>query len=676
MAPPVTAEVLDVYGNLVTGDGSNVTLTLASGPAGASISGTATEAASGGIATFAGIFFTKVGTYTFQVADGALTPATSTSFNVYAAQASQLAFSQQPTNAIAGATIEPPLTVDVEDGDGNLIVTDNSSVTLAITPGTPGSGPSAGGGGGAILGGTLTVDAVNGVATFGDLSLSMVGSYTLTATDAALQAATSSSFSITGTPSITWPTAASITYGTALSGAQLDAAASFDGTAVAGTFVYTPAAETVLHAGANQTLGVVFTPTDTADYTTVDGSTLITVDQATPIITWTKPANMSAGAALSAIQLDATANVAGTLVYAPPAGTVLPAGLHTLSGVFTPTDIADYTTADGSVQVNVGPSIAALTANGPVVTQKPLTLEAQGVTADSPATIRTVYFYADTLDTGVFNAKDRLLGTGKLIAQTDNYALTISTASLPVGADYFFARALDSKGEYSSVVGDSAVITPAAPAKLVFSAKPANTTAGSTMAAVVVKIEDKYGNVETSEGSAVSLGITSGPASGSFSEASTSTVDAVDGVATFSNLTLDIAGDYTLTAADPADELSDSKSNSFKISPGAVATVAFVKQPPASVGAGKTISPALTVVVKDACGNVLGGQSVKLTIASGPAGAALLGGISANTSGEGVATFGGVWLRVAGTYTWIASVGPVEQRGASDSLHGGGGTGI
>jgi uncharacterized repeat protein (TIGR01451 family) len=63
------------------------------------------------------------------------------------------------------------------------------------------------------------------------------------------------------TPSITWGNPADIVYGTALSGTQLNATAS-----VPGSFVYTPAAGTVLSSGNNQTLHVAFTPTDTADY--------------------------------------------------------------------------------------------------------------------------------------------------------------------------------------------------------------------------------------------------------------------------------------------------------------------------------------------------------------------------------------------------------------------------
>ncbi len=123
------------------------------------------------------------------------------------------------------------------------------------------------------------------------------------------------------TPTITWAASAGITYGTALSATQLDASAS-----VAGTFAYSPAIGTVLGAGSGQALSVTFTPTDTTDYTTATASTTINVAQATPTILWPSPASIYYGAALSASQLDASANVPGTFVYSPPAGTILGEG--------------------------------------------------------------------------------------------------------------------------------------------------------------------------------------------------------------------------------------------------------------------------------------------------------------------------------------------------------------
>ena len=63
-------------------------------------------------------------------------------------------------------------------------------------------------------------------------------------------------------PVITWSNPASITYGTVLSSAQLNASSS-----VLGSFVYTPAAGSLPSAGTD-TLSVTFTPTDTTNYTT------------------------------------------------------------------------------------------------------------------------------------------------------------------------------------------------------------------------------------------------------------------------------------------------------------------------------------------------------------------------------------------------------------------------
>ena len=48
--------------------------------------------------------------------------------------------------------------------------------------------------------------------------------------------------------------------------------------------------------------------------------------------------------------------VPGTLVYTPPAGTVLSPGVNTLSTVFTPTDTTNFTSATGSVQELVNPA--------------------------------------------------------------------------------------------------------------------------------------------------------------------------------------------------------------------------------------------------------------------------------------------------------------------------------
>jgi hypothetical protein len=113
-------------------------------------------------------------------------------------------------------------------------------------------------------------------------------------------------------PTITWPTPANIVYGTALSGTQLDATAS-----VAGSFLYSPAAGTVLSVG-QHTLSVTFTPTDTTDYIPATASVTLTVIPVTPGLGLTSNANpvfmANAVTFTATISSQATAPT-GTIVF-------------------------------------------------------------------------------------------------------------------------------------------------------------------------------------------------------------------------------------------------------------------------------------------------------------------------------------------------------------------------
>ncbi|MGH9598130.1 MAG: Ig-like domain repeat protein, partial [Edaphobacter sp.] len=166
------------------------------------------------------------------------------------------------------------------------------------------------------------------------------------------------------TPILSWANPVAITYGTPLSGTQLDATAS-----VPGTFDYTPAFGSVLPAGTN-TLSVIFTPIDTRNYTTATRTVQLTVNPETPILVWANPATITYGTALSATQLDATAYMSdgttilpGTYVYSPVAGTVLLAGTQQLSVTFTPTDTANFSSATKAVSLTVSQANLNVSAN-------------------------------------------------------------------------------------------------------------------------------------------------------------------------------------------------------------------------------------------------------------------------------------------------------------------------
>jgi hypothetical protein len=175
-------------------------------------------------------------------------------------------------------------------------------------------------------------------------------SVTFTPTDTAQYATVTASVTLTveplATPAITWSAPTAITYGTLLSTTQLDATES-----VPGTFVYSPAQGAVIPAG-TQTLSVTFTPSDT-NHAAVQASVSITVNQATPALSWATPTAITYGTQLSGAQLKASASVPGSYAYSPAVGTVLTAGTHTLSVTFTPTDTTDYTSASTSVALTV-----------------------------------------------------------------------------------------------------------------------------------------------------------------------------------------------------------------------------------------------------------------------------------------------------------------------------------
>jgi len=223
------------------------------------------------------------------------------------------------------------------------------------------------------------------------------------------------------TPTITWTTPAAITYGTPLSATQLNATAS-----VAGTFTYSPAAGAVLSAGV-QTLTATFTPTDTTDYTTATATVTLTVNQATPAITWATPAAITYGTPLSATQLNASSSVAGTFTYSSAAGTVLNAGTQTLTATLTPTDTIDYTTATASVTLTVNK--APLTIHWVTPTAIPYGTALSGTQLDATSTATGTYVYSPAAGT-VLAVGSHTLNVTFTPANAANYTSSTAKASV------------------------------------------------------------------------------------------------------------------------------------------------------------------------------------------------------------------------------------------------------
>ena len=337
------------------------------------------------------------------------------------------------STVIGSTSVDSPHTVTLENvGNADLILPiptsgNNPSVSsnFALDDNAPSACP-------VISSGSLTVGVVSAgnscmlpISFAPNATGSLSGSLQLTDNNLnaagpgyAIQPISLSGTATSNTPTITWATPGVIAYGTALTDTQLNATAS-----TPGTFAYSPAAGTVLTAGVH-TLNVTFTPTDTTDYTTATSSVQLTVNKATPVITWPTPAPVAYGTALSSIQLDATANVPGTFAYSPVTGTILSTGTNTLNVIFTPNDTADYTTANASVSLVVNPPPSfGLTASPSSLTAK------QGAQASSTISVSALYGFTGAVSLSLSSLPKGVTATFSPNPATKTSTVTFSLSS-------------------------------------------------------------------------------------------------------------------------------------------------------------------------------------------------------------------------------------------------------
>ncbi|MGD0445263.1 MAG: MBG domain-containing protein, partial [Edaphobacter sp.] len=226
------------------------------------------------------------------------------------------------------------------------------------------------------------------------------------------------------TPVITWAAPASISYGTPLSAAQLDAT-----TPVAGTFLYAPAAGTVLMMGSNQ-LSVTFTPTDLTDYTTATKTVTLNVTQAVLTIeanSFTRlygtPNPTFTGSVTGAQNGDTF-----TETFSNSALTSSTVGQYPITPAAAGTNLADY------AQVVQNGTLSITKAPATMTTNLSTTNIAMGLNVTVTATVAST---TTGTPTGTVNFFDNgsPLGTDTL----SNGVATYSSSTLPVGTNVITA---------------------------------------------------------------------------------------------------------------------------------------------------------------------------------------------------------------------------------------------
>ena len=189
--------------------------------------------------------------------------------------------------------------------------------------------------------------------------------------------------------------------------------------------------------------------------------------------------------------------------------------------------------------------------------------------------------------------------------------------------------------------------------KLVVQTGPVSSKAGAVLPAITVAGQDAGGNTITTFTGDVGVAI--GTNAGGATLAGTTTVKAVNGVATFSDLKLNRPGTgYTLVFSSSG--LASATSAGFDIVAGNAARLVFGSIP-ASMDAGIVISPPVTVSVQDSVGNPVTSFTNTITIGFGSnPGGATLGGTLSQAAVASAATFSNLTINRSGTaYTLTAS---------------------
>jgi hypothetical protein len=182
-----------------------------------------------------------------------------------------------------------------------------------------------------------------------------------------------------------------------------------------------------------------------ANHAGSNASATFTISKATPTITWSNPADIVYGTALSSTQLNATANVAGNFSYTPASGAVLNAGAgQPLLASFTPSDTANYNATSKNVQINVlkaTPSFSNL--SSPTITYGTATTSLSGnINFGSFVPTGSV---AITLNSLTQNAA---IGAG------GNFSSSFATGSLtPVNPPYTISYSYAGDGNFNSASG-------------------------------------------------------------------------------------------------------------------------------------------------------------------------------------------------------------------------------
>jgi hypothetical protein len=680
----------DASGNPVSQSGTLVTATIASGPAGATLSGATAATGAGGAASFSGLAISgPTGSYTLSFGATGLTAVPSGAITLTAGAAAAIAANSATTqSASVGTAVGSPPSVLVRDGAGNPVA--GVAVTFAVATG-----------GGTVNPTTPVTTTTSGIAAVTAWTLgTTAGTNTLTATAAASGISGNPvTFTATGTPgsvSATQSTvSASPTTIEAGNGTSTITVTAKDanGNPLAGATVVltaTGSTNTLTQPGPTNASGVA---TGTLSSTVAEPKTVsaminsVAVTQTATVTVTPGPAGLltkqagdgQSALAGSTLPIDPAvrvtdqfgnpvSSVAVTFAVASGGGKVMgPNRMTDASGVAT---VLSWT-----LGTTPGLNTLTATAAGSGISGNPATFTATG-TAGAATQLVITTPPSSSAQGGVALAQQPVIqlqdANGNPVSQG---GVTVTATVAPAGATASNATATTGSngaatfsgltlsgtagsytlsfgaGGLTSATSGTITLTAGTATQLTVTTEPSATTQSGVPFAQqpVLLVRDASGNPVSQTGVTVTAAIATG--GGTLGGTLTTTTNG-SGVATFTNLSISgTAGDRTLSFS--ATGLTGATSTTISITAGAATQLVITTQPSSSAQGGVALAQQPVIQLQDANGNPVsqGGATVTATVGSGPTGATL-GNATATTSPSGAAAFNGLAISgPAGTYT-------------------------
>jgi hypothetical protein len=574
--------IKDAAGNIVTNSTASVTMTVSSG---ATTVGTTTINAVAGIATFTNVGISGIaGTpYTLTFTSTGLTSATQSITPTFGI-ATQATLTTPALGSASGSAFTTQPVITIKDAAGNIVTNSTASVTMTVSSG-------------ATTVGTTTINAVAGIATFTNVGISGIAGtpYTLTFTSGSLTATQSiiPTFGIATQATITTQAAGApsgsafttqpvITIKDAFGNTVTDSTASVTMAVSGANGLATTVGTTTINAvagiatfagvGISGTAGTPYTLTFTSTGLTIATQTITpTFGIATQAPLTTNPAGAPSGSAFTTQPVitikdtfgntvtNSTASVTMTVSSGDNKATTVGAftinavaGIATFTNVgISGTDGTSYTLTFTSGSFTATQSI---TATFGLATQAILTTPAAGSASGSAFTTQPVITIKDAFGNTVTNSTASVTMS---VSSGDNKATTVGaftinavagiatftnvgisgTAGTPYTLTFISTGLTIPTQTITPTFGlatQATLTTPAsgAPSGLAFIIQP------------VITINDTFGNPITNSTASVTMTVSSGA-----STVGTTTINAVAGIATFTNVGISGAAgnSYTLT---------------------------------------------------------------------------------------------------------------------------------